>query len=97
MGMSTSAAPMVSVIVDQQHQSAPAGVTVAAALLNLGVWPLRTSVSGEPRGPVCGMGVCFECRVTIDGVAHQRACLVAVHDGMRIDTTGPHASRSLTS
>jgi len=35
---------------------------------------------------VCGMGVCYECRVTIDGVAHQRACLRVVADGMRIDT-----------
>ena len=96
MGTSTSAPPVVSLIVDQQRQSAPAGVTVAAALLNLGVWPLRTSVSGEPRGPVCGMGVCFECRVTIDGLMQQRACVVAVRDGMRIDTTGPRASEGRT-
>ena len=44
------------------------------------------SVSGEPRAPLCGMGTCYECRVTIDGVAHRRACLVTVADGMHVTT-----------
>jgi len=61
-------------------------VTVAAALLNAGVWTLRESVQGEARGPVCGMGICYECRVTIDGVEHRRACLRLVEPGMEITT-----------
>jgi len=32
------------------------------------------------------MGTCYECRVTIDGVAHRRACLVTVADGMHVTT-----------
>src|SRR4051812_18481848 len=60
--------------------------TVAAALLNAGIVNFRRSVRGEPRAPLCAMGICHECRVTIDGVAHQRSCLVAVRNGMRIDT-----------
>ncbi|MGY6401134.1 2Fe-2S iron-sulfur cluster-binding protein, partial [Vibrio parahaemolyticus] len=40
-----------------------AGITVLAALQNLGLWKLRNSVSGEPRGALCGMGVCYECRL----------------------------------
>ena len=63
-----------------------AGTSVAAALLDLGVRGFRTSVSGEMRAPLCGMGTCYECRVTIDGVAHRRACLVMVADGMRVET-----------
>ena len=51
---------------------------MAAALLNSGEPSFRSSVGGELRGPVCGMGVCYECRVTIDGIAHQRACLRVV-------------------
>jgi hypothetical protein len=35
---------------------------------------------------LCGMGICYECRVTISDVAHQRACMVVVEPGMRIDT-----------
>ncbi len=62
------------------------GQTLAAALISAGRWQLRRSVTGEPRGPVCGMGVCFECRVTIDGVPERRACLEPVVEGMEVST-----------
>jgi sarcosine oxidase subunit alpha len=48
---------------------------------------LRDAVDGAPRAPLGGMGVCFECRVTIDGVAHRRACLVPVAEGMIVRTS----------
>jgi predicted molibdopterin-dependent oxidoreductase YjgC len=60
--------------------------TVAAAILNAGIKGFRTSVRGESRGPLCGMGICFECRVTIDGVTHQRSCNVLVTQGMKVAT-----------
>ena len=63
------------------------GTTVAAAVANAGVKALRSSVSGEPRGAVCGMGICFECRVTIDGLGHQRSCNVLVAEGMEVVTS----------
>lgn len=63
-------------------------ITVAAALLNAGIWKLRESVVGEARGPLCGMGICYECRVTIDGIEHRRACLRVVEPGMEITTDG---------
>lgn len=66
----------------------PAGTTVAAAimLLSNGRPALRESVTGTPRGALCGMGVCHECRVTINGVAQRRSCLVECQPGMRIKT-----------
>ena len=76
----------VDVIVDDEVVSTVEGISVAAMLLNAGRDAFRTSVAGERRGPVCGMGVCQECRVAIDGVAHQRACMRLVADGMRIET-----------
>lgn len=76
----------ITVVVDGERVQVPNGITVAAVLFNLGVTAVRQSVSGQPRGPVCGMGVCFECRVTIDSRPHQRACLTAVADGMHIRT-----------
>jgi sarcosine oxidase subunit alpha len=79
-------APRVTVMVDGAPREVTAGASVAAGLLQLGVSRFRTSVSGEPRAPICGMGVCYECRVTIDGVPYQRACLVTCAAGMRIDT-----------
>ncbi len=44
----------------------------------------RISVTGEKRAPLCGMGTCFECRVTIDGKQHQRGCQIACSEGMEI-------------
>ena len=84
--MSAPGQRSVSIIADGRTVSVPAGVSVAAALVDLGVPAFRRSVSGEPRAPLCGMGTCYECRVTIDGVAHRRACLVLVADGMQVDT-----------
>jgi sarcosine oxidase subunit alpha len=72
----------VELLADGRLLRAPSGVSVAAALLNAGGWGMRRSVGDTPRGPLCGMGICYECRVVIDGVAHRRACLVPVADGM---------------
>ena len=63
------------------------GSSVAAAIAQLGL-PFRRSVSGQWRAPLCGMGTCFECRVWIDGVAQQRACMVPVREGMQVRTDG---------
>lgn len=62
-----------------------AGSTVAAAILQAGV-ASRTSVRGEPRQPLCGMGICYECRAWIDGQAHQRTCQIVCQDGMQVVT-----------
>lgn len=64
-----------------------AGTSVAAALLGMGLIAFRRSVTGEARAPLCGMGSCYECRVTIDGVPHRRACLVPVMEGLQVSTT----------
>ncbi len=63
------------------------GDTVAAALLANGIATCRaTPAKGTARGPYCLMGVCFECLVTIDGTGNRQGCLVALEDGMRIET-----------
>jgi D-hydroxyproline dehydrogenase subunit gamma len=64
------------------------GTTVASAVLNAGVFATRRSFTGEPRGPVCGMGVCFECRVTIDGEPYHLACQTPCSEGMEVTTDG---------
>ena len=64
------------------------GTSVAAAVLNAGNVRFRRSVSGEWRGPLCGMGVCFECRLTIDGLSQATSCQIVCRDGMRIETDG---------
>jgi sarcosine oxidase subunit alpha len=61
------------------------GTTVAAAVAMTEA-RTRTSVSGESRGPLCGMGICFECRVTIDGVPHRRSCQILCQPGICVTT-----------
>ena len=63
----------------------PAQTSVAAALMNAG-FTARQSIEGEARGPLCGMGICFECRVTVDGIAYERGCQLLVRDGMEVTT-----------
>jgi len=72
--------------VDGRDVRATPGTTVAAALLDAGVTAFRRSERGEPRAPLCGMGICHECRVEIDGVPHRRACMLLVSDGMVVRT-----------
>jgi D-hydroxyproline dehydrogenase subunit gamma len=62
----------------------PRGSTVAAAVLLAGRSGFRRSVSGELRGPLCGMGICFECRVAVDGQPHVRSCQMLCREGMEV-------------
>ncbi|MEA5455880.1 (2Fe-2S)-binding protein [Sinomonas sp. JGH33] len=65
------------------------GQTVGAALMASGIPAWRTTrQGGRPRGLFCGIGVCFDCLVTVDGAANQRACLVEVREGMRVEGSG---------
>ncbi len=64
---------------------APAGSSVAAALLLAGVGPVRTTpVSNAPRAPYCMMGVCFDCLMVIDGEPDRQACMIQVQHGMTV-------------
>jgi predicted molibdopterin-dependent oxidoreductase YjgC len=77
--------PQVTVTIDGRQVRVPAGETVAAAALILGLLPFRTSaVSRAPRAPYCMMGVCFDCLVEIDGTPNRQACQVRVAEGMAI-------------
>ena len=77
---------MPEIRVDGMAVNAAEGVTVAIALLASGRNRFRTSLSGESRAPLCGMGVCMECRVTVDGRPHTIACQVVVREGMEVTT-----------
>ena len=67
---------------------AESGMSVLAALWNAGLRTVRTSVTGEGRGALGGMGPCHECRVTIDAAPHRRSCLEVVREGMEVRTGG---------
>lgn len=70
--------------VDGNPLQAYRGQTIAAALYASGRRIFRrTRVNGKPRGLYCGMGVCFDCIVKVDGET-ERACMRQVEEGMRI-------------
>jgi predicted molibdopterin-dependent oxidoreductase YjgC len=78
----------ITIEVDGETVPAFAGETVATVLLALGRRTFRHTEHSDPRGLYCGMGVCFDCLVTVDGIDNVRACLTPVEDGMVISTKG---------
>ncbi len=64
------------------------GQSIASALIANGQRELRRTRFGEePRSIFCGIGICFDCVVTIDGVANQRACLIEISNGMKVESS----------
>jgi len=79
-------ADLVTLTVNGRPVRVAAGAMVSTAVALAGIATFRRSVIGEPRGPLCGMGICFECRVTIDGREHCRSCQIPCADGMEVRT-----------
>lgn len=77
----------VQLTINGQDIRVPAGSTVAAAVAQLAVDGYRHSVQGEARAPLCGMGVCYECRVTINQREHSLSCQTLCEEGMVVTTT----------
>ena len=76
----------LTILVDGVPRRVPGDVTLAVALLGLRVGAFRRDGTGAPRGPLCGIGTCHECRVVVDGQAGVRACVTALHDGLSVET-----------
>ena len=72
---------------DGESINAITGQSVAAALLAANQRALRkTRFNNNDRGVFCGIGVCFDCLVVIDGITNQRACLNEAKPGMKVQT-----------
>ncbi|MFF7244992.1 (2Fe-2S)-binding protein [Embleya sp. NPDC008237] len=78
----------VSITLDGRPHTLPRGRSLAAALIATDHPVTRYDRAGRPRAPYCGMGVCFDCAVTVDGTPLVRACQEPVRAGMRVDTGG---------
>jgi sarcosine oxidase subunit alpha len=75
----------VTLTIDGREVEVQEGTTVAAAIMLNGT-RFRRSVHGEPRGPICGMGICFECRATVGGRPQRRTCQLLCEAGMVVKT-----------
>ena len=78
--------PTITIFVDGMPRLVQGDITLAAALSNAGIAAFRRDIAGLPRAPVCGMGTCHECRVTVNGVRNVRACLEPLQEGMSVET-----------
>jgi len=77
----------VKISVDGNLVEAYEGETIATALLSAGIRTFRLSPKHkEPRSLFCGMGICFECLVVVDGAHAIRACVTPVREGMQVET-----------
>jgi len=76
----------VTIVVDGYPLLAYPGETVAGALLASGRRAWRHTRHGQPRGLYCGIGLCFDCLVTVNGTPNVRACVTPVMAGMIIET-----------
>lgn len=80
-----TAAAHVELTLDGQPLLVPVGTSLAAALAMRRPGYARTSVTGQARAPFCGMGICQECRLQVDG-KRRLACQTLCRDGMMVDT-----------
>jgi len=75
---------------DGRRVPAVAGQSVGSVLAGAGIRSWRTTrVRHRPRGMFCGIGVCYDCLITVDGVPNQRACLVPARPGMALSSGAP--------
>ncbi len=79
----------VTLMVNGQKIIAYENESVHAALTAAGIRNFQLSKTGKPRGVFCGMGICYDCLVTINNVPGQRACMTMVKDKMEIITEAP--------
>jgi len=73
----------IRIRINGKSLAVPRGTSVAAAMTRAGE-PCRISVSGQARAPLCGMGICFDCRAVVNGQPHVRGCQVQCEAGMEI-------------
>jgi len=78
----------ITITVDGHPVPAYAGETIAGALLASGRRAWRHTRYGQPRGLFCGIGLCYDCLVTVNGTPKVRACQTPVAAGMVVDTQG---------
>ena len=85
INLSSEGSKSITIEVDGKDLDVQDGEILAAALWANGIISLGHNPSdGAQRGMYCGIGHCYECRVTVDGVEDVRSCLIRVRDGMRV-------------
>ncbi len=83
----TQPAASITFTFNDEKVSAVPGQTIAAALFSANQKVLRkTRMGGEDRSIFCGIGICWDCVVTVNGISNQRACIIEVVDSMVVQS-----------
>lgn len=72
--------------VDGKSLLASSGQTIAEALLANGLRAFRMTRKQSTRGVYCGMGICYECRMMVNGIPNVRTCVTLATPGCKIAT-----------
>jgi aerobic-type carbon monoxide dehydrogenase small subunit (CoxS/CutS family) len=78
--------PEITMVLNGKTVKAFTGESVAAVLIAEDLSAMRTTINGEPRGIYCGMGVCFDCLVVVNGIPNTRACMTWATEAMVVST-----------
>jgi predicted molibdopterin-dependent oxidoreductase YjgC len=79
----------ITLTIDGRPVVVPPGTSVAVAAILARGPGFRRSATGRLRGPLCGMGICSECRLTIDGRPQRISCQTVCSPGMEVRTDVP--------
>ena len=85
-------APIVEFSFNTKPVKAVQGQSIASALVSAGILAQRVGRNQSEHGHYCGMGTCYECLVTIDGVSGQRSCITPVRSGISIESQSYHSN-----
>src|SRR5690625_1940389 len=85
----------ISLEIDQKLYTIPKGYTLATAITYAKGIDYRRTKTGKKRGPVCNMGVCYECSAFVKGKGFVRTCMLMAEDGMQVSTE-PQVQQSFT-
>lgn len=72
--------------VDGRKVKTNRGQSIAEALLVNGFKVFRKTRNDAPRGFYCGMGVCYECRMIVNGIPNVRTCMTLATPGCKVTT-----------
>ena len=79
-----NSSPLINLSINGTAVQVTQGTSVAAAIIISGSDTIREAIDGSGRGPLCGMGVCYECRATVNGNEFTRTCMMQCSEGMEV-------------
>jgi aerobic-type carbon monoxide dehydrogenase small subunit (CoxS/CutS family) len=72
--------------VDGKSMKARSGQTIAEVLISNAKLTFRKTRNNASRGVYCNMGICYECRMIVNGRPNVRTCITPAFPGCEVKT-----------